>query len=95
MVLGSSPVSVTSQTMQFTNSPQTFNFRIYKVFSHLSALQTLVPPNLYLLLRLSCLVNVSNVSYSNKLNRLNRLGPYQKFVPIDNAWVQALFSKAV
>ena len=36
-----------------------------------SALQTLVPPNLYLLLRLSYLINIANVWYSNSLNRLN------------------------
>ena len=60
-----------------------------------SSLQTLVPPNFYLLLRLSCLLNFSNVSYSNSLNRLNGLSPYQKFVLMDNAWVQVLFSKAV
>ena len=38
------------QIMQFTHKPKTFNFRIYKVFSFASsALQNLVPPNLYLL----------------------------------------------
>ena len=46
-----------------------------------SALQTLVPPYLYLLLRLSCLLNIP---YYNSLNRLNGLSPYQKFVPMDN-----------
>ena len=38
------------QIMQFTHKQETFNFRIYKVFSYSSSLQTLVPPNLYLLL---------------------------------------------
>ena len=42
----------------------------------------------------SCLLNISNVSYSNSLDRLNGLSPYQKFVPASNACVQALFSKA-
>ena len=50
-----------------------------------SALRTLVPPNLYLLLRLSRLLNISNVSYSNSLNKLNGLNPYQKIVPNKNA----------
>ena len=75
-----------------------FNFRIYKILSYLSALQTLVPHNLRLLLRLSRILNISNVSFSSSLNRLNTLRPYQKFVPIGNAQnlrVQALFSKAV
>ena len=66
-----------------------------KYFLTSSALQALVPPNFYLLLRLSCLLNFSNVSYSNSLNRLNGLSPYQKFVLMDKAWVQVLFSKAV
>ena len=66
-----------------------------KYFLTSSALQALVPPNFYLLLRLSCLLNFSNVSYSNSLNRLNGLSPYQRFVLMDNAWVQVLFSKAV
>ena len=56
-------------------------------------MQTLVPPNLYMLLRFSRLLNISDVSYSNSLNRLNALSPYQKLVPIDNAWVQALLVK--
>ena len=53
------------------------NFQFYDL-----AMQTLVLPNLYLLLRLSCLLNISNLSYSNSLNRLNGLSPYQKFVPM-------------
>ena len=56
--------------------------RFTKYFLTSSAVQTLVLPNLYLLLRLSCLLNISNVSYSNSLNRLNGLSPYQKFVPM-------------
>ena len=50
-----------------------------------SALQTLFPPKLYLFLRLSCFLNIYNVSYSNSLNRLNALSPYQRFVPMGNA----------
>ena len=51
----------------------------------LSALQTLFPPNLCLLLHLSRILNISNVSFSSGLNRLNALSPYQKFVQIGNA----------
>ena len=50
-----------------------------------SALQTLVPPNLCLLLRLSQILNIFNVSFSISLNRLSTLRPYQKFVQIGNA----------
>ena len=49
------------------------------------ALQTLVPPNLCLLLRLSRILNIFNVSFSSSLNRLNALSPYQKFAQIGNA----------
>ena len=66
-----------------------------KYFLTSSALQVLVPPNLYLLLRLCYLLNISNVSYSNSLNRSNGLSLYQKIEPMDNVWAQALFSKAV
>ena len=50
-----------------------------------SALQTFVPPNSSLLLRLSQILNIFNVSFSSSLNRLNNLSPYQKFVQIGNA----------
>ena len=62
-----------------------------------SALQTLVPPNLCLLLRLSRILNFFNVSFSSSLNRLNTLSPHQKFVQIGNAQNlgSGFFSKAV
>ena len=50
-----------------------------------SALQTLFPPNLCLLLHLSRILNIFNVPFSSGLNRLNALSPYQKFVQIGNA----------
>ena len=56
-----------------------------KYFLTSSALQTLVPPNLCLLLRLSRILDIFNVSHSSNLNRLNTLRPFQKFVEIDNA----------
>ena len=56
-----------------------------KYFLTSSALQTLVPPNLCLLLRLSRMLNIFNASFSSKLNRLNTLSPYKKFAQINNA----------
>ena len=50
-----------------------------------SALQILVPPNLCLILRLSQIPNIFNVSFSSSLNRLNILSSYQKFVQFGNA----------
>ena len=50
-----------------------------------SALPTLVAPNLDLLLHLSQILNIFNVSFSSSLNRLNTSSPYQKFVQIGNA----------
>ena len=50
-----------------------------KYFLTSSALLTLVPPNLCLLLRLSRILNIFNVSFSSSLNRLDALSPYQKF----------------
>ena len=50
-----------------------------------SPLQTLVPSNLCLLLRLSQILNIFNISFSSSLNRLNTLSPYQKFVLAGNA----------
>ena len=55
-----------------------------KFFLTSSALQTLVPPDLCLLLRLSQIVNIFNVSFSISLNSLKALSPYQKFVQIGN-----------
>ena len=58
-------------------------FKIY--FLTCTVLQTLVPPNLCLLLCLSQIQNIFNVSFSTSLNRLNTLSPYQIFVQIGNA----------
>ena len=58
---------------------------IKNYFLTYSALQTLVPPNLCLLLRLSRLQNIFKVSFSSSLNRLNTLSPYHKFQQIGNA----------
>ena len=55
-----------------------------KYFLTSSALQTSVPPNLCLLLCLSRILNIFNVSFSSSLIRLNALSPYQKFVQIGN-----------
>ena len=76
-----------SKIMQFTHQLKT-SFSILeftKYFLTSSALQTLVPPDSYLLLRLSRILNISSVSFSSSLNRLNTLRPDQKFVPIGNA----------
>ena len=83
------------QTINLHTSQKRSILEFTKYFLTSSALQTLVSSNLYLFLRLSCLLNISNVSYSNSLNRWNGLTTYQKFVPMENAWVQVLFSKAV
>ena len=69
--------------MKLKNSTSVLGFKNY--FLTYSALQTLVPPNLCLLLRLSQILNIFNVSFSSSLNRLNTLSPYQKFVQIGNA----------
>ena len=81
--------------MQFAHQPETFNFRIYKVFSYLcsfanfsSTIFIFAFASFSLTKRFQCFV-------LNGLNRLNALSPYQKSVPIDNARVQALFCKAV
>ena len=50
-----------------------------------AVLQTLVPPNLCLLLHLCQILTIFNVLFSSNLNRLNTLNPYQKFVQIGNA----------
>ena len=69
--------------MQLKISTSILGFKNY--FLTYLALQTLVPPNSYLLLRLSPILNIFNVSFSSSLNRLNTLSPYQKFVQIGNA----------
>ena len=71
------------QIMQLKISTSLLGFKNY--FLTNSALQTLVPPNLCLILRLSQILNIFNVSFSSSLNRLNTLSPYQKFVQIGNA----------
>ena len=55
-----------------------------KDFLTSSALQILVPPNLCLLLCLSQILNIFNVSFSSNLNKLNALSTYQRFVQIIN-----------
>ena len=72
------------QIMQFTHKPKLSILGFTKYFLTSSALQVLVPPNLYLLLRLCYLLSISNVSYSNSLNRSNSLSFYQKIEPMDN-----------
>ena len=71
------------ETQTANNVAENFDyyFRIYKAFITSSALQTSVPPNLYLLLRLSWIRNIFNVSFFSRINRLNALSPYQTFVP--------------
>ena len=56
-----------------------------KYFLTSSASQTLVPPNLCRFLRLSQILNILNVSFSNSLNRINALSHYQTYVQINNA----------
>ena len=62
-----------------------FNLELENYFLTYSALQSLDPPNICLLLRLSEILNIFNVSFSSSLNRLNTISPHQKFVQIDNA----------
>ena len=69
----------------FTKIGKLSILRFKNHFLTYSALQTLVPPNLDLLLHLSQILNIFNVSFSISLNRLNTLTPYQKFVQIGNA----------
>ena len=71
------------QITQLKTSISTLGFKKYFLIS--SDLQTFVPPNLWLLLRLSRILNIFNISFSCSLNRLNILSPYQKFVQISNA----------
>ena len=70
------------QIMLLKTSVSILGFKKYFLTS--SALQTLVPPNLCLLLRLSRIPNIFNVSL-RILKRLNTLSPCQKFVQIGNA----------
>ena len=70
------------QIMQLKTSTSILGFKNY--FLTYSAMQTLVAPNLCLLLRLFQILNIFNVSFSSRLNRLNTLRPYQKFVQISN-----------
>ena len=71
------------QIMKLKTSTSILGFKNY--FLTYSALQTLVPPNLCLLLCLSRILNIFNVSFSSSLDRLNTLSPCQKFVQIGNA----------
>ena len=59
------------QIMQLKISTSILGFK--NCFLTYSALQTLVPPNLCLLLRLSHIFNIFNDSFSSSLNRLNTL----------------------
>ena len=71
------------QIMKLKTSTSILGFKNYFLTS--SALQTLVPPTLCLLLCLSRILNIFNVSFSSSLDRLNTLSPCQKFVQIGNA----------
>ena len=71
------------QIMYLKTSISVLGFTKYFLTS--SALQTLVPPNLCLLLRLSRILNIFNVSFSSSLKRSNALSPYRKFIQIENA----------
>ena len=74
------------QIMLFTHEPKTsfLTLEFTKYFLYYSPLKTLVPANLCLLLRLSRILNISNVSFSSSLNRLNTFNHYQKCVPTGN-----------
>ena len=66
-----------------------FNFRFTKCFLTCSALQTLVPPNLFSFALFSHIIsnisrNISTVLFSSSLKRLNTFSQ-QKFVLIGNA----------
>ena len=74
------------QIQTANNVVENFDFNFFKNdFLTSSAFQTLVPPNLWLLLCLSQTLNIFNVLFSSSRNRLNTLSPYQKFVQIGNA----------
>ena len=70
-------------TYQLKTSFSILGFTNYFVISS-SALQTLLPTNICLILGLSCILNISNISFFTRLSRLNALSIYQKFVSIDN-----------
>ena len=61
-----------------------FSFSIYKIFSYLVSFADF-PPNLYLLLLRSSILNISIVSFSSNLIRLNALSAYPKLEPTGNA----------
>ena len=71
------------QIMELKISTSLLRFKNY--FLIYSALQTLVPPDLCVLLRPSQILNIFNVLFSSSLNRLNTLIPYQIFAQISNA----------
>ena len=71
------------QIMLLKTSISILGFKNY--FPTSSALQSLIPPNLCLLLCLSRILNTFKVLFSSSLNRLNTLSPYQKFLQIGNA----------
>ena len=74
------------QIQTANNVAENVDFNFFKNdFLTSSAFQTLVPPNLWLLLCLSQTLNIFNVLFSSSRNRLNTLSPYQKFVQIGNA----------
>ena len=74
------------QIMQFTHKPKTFNFRIYKVFYYLFSFANF-----------SSTIFIFAFASFLLIKHFQCLGfsPYQKIVPMDNAWVVALFSKTV
>ena len=71
------------QIMQVEILVSLLGFKNY--FLTYSALQTFVPPDLCLLLHLSLILNIFNVSFSSSLNRLNTLSLCQIFAQICNA----------
>ena len=82
------------QKMQLKISTSILAFRNY--FLTCSALQTLIPPNLCLLLRLSQILNIFNVFFSTSRNRLNTVVIKNMYKsPMHTTWVLALFSSAV
>ena len=83
------------QIMQFTHKPKTFNFRIYKVFSYLFSFANFSSTKFIFAFASFLLTKYFQcfVLQSNSLNRWNGFSPYQKFVPMDNARVQAFLVK--
>ena len=71
------------QIMQLKILASLLGFKNYFLTS--SALQTLFPPNLCLLVCPSQILNIFNVSFSSSLNRLNTLSLYQIFAQNSNA----------